>query len=332
MRLIERSWYSPAHPLSVLLAPLGWLFGLVAGLRAWLFARGLKQAVRLPVPVIVVGNLTAGGTGKTPLTAALVLGLREAGYTPGIISRGYGGNAQQPTPVHAESNPALVGDEPLLLARSTHAPVFVCRSRAAAGQALLAAHTDVNVLLCDDGLQHYALARDIEICVVDGARGFGNGKRLPAGPLREPVSRLATVDAVVLNGAGDMPGHPAPFRMALQAGAFYRLDAAVYTRSAADFAGEPLTALCGIGNPQRFFATLRGLQLQFAERPFADHHAFSVADLPAGTLLITEKDAVKLAALPDLGAAGARIWVLPVTAVLQPDLAAWLIEKLEDGR
>ncbi|SMC24368.1 lipid-A-disaccharide kinase [Andreprevotia lacus DSM 23236] len=331
MRLIERAWYAPRHPLALLLSPLSCLFGWLAARRRSAYARGARTVTRLPVSVIVVGNLTVGGTGKTPLTAALAAGLRAAGYTPGIVSRGYGGQADTPLAVSPDSHPAQVGDEPLLLARSTRAPVWVCRQRAAAAQALLAAHPEVDIILCDDGLQHYALGRDIELCVIDGQRGFGNGRLLPAGPLREPVDRLQSVDAVVVNGEGDMPAHPHGFRMQLVPGVPYRLDNATITRSVAALPG-PLTAVCGIGNPQRFFATLRGLGLQFAGHDFPDHHAFTVADLPAGTLIVTEKDAVKLAAMPDLGDAGARIWVLPVTAVIQPDLIAWLSEKLKHGR
>lgn len=331
MRLIERAWYARRHPLALLLSPLSALFGWLAGRRRAGYASGTRTVTRLPVPVIVIGNLTVGGTGKTPLTAALASGLRAAGYTPGIVSRGYGGQAEMPMAVTIDSSPAQVGDEPLLLARATHAPIYVCRQRAAAAQALLATHPGVDLILCDDGLQHYALGRDIELCVVDGLRGFGNGRLLPAGPLREPVGRLQSVDAVIVNGAGNLPAHPQAYRMQLVPGMPYRLDNATIS-CAADALPGPLTAMCGIGNPQRFFATLQSLDLQFAERDFPDHHAYTAADLPAGTLIVTEKDAVKLAAMPDLGSAGARIWVLPVTAVIQPDLIAWLSEKLKHGR
>ncbi|WP_035059965.1 tetraacyldisaccharide 4'-kinase [Andreprevotia chitinilytica] len=331
MSRIEQSWYAPSSALTLLLTPLAWLFGWLAALRRLLFRYGISRTETLPVPVIVIGNLTAGGTGKTPLTAWIAQALAQHDWRPGIVSRGYGGQAGTPIPVHPDGDPAITGDEPLLLARTAGVPVFICRDRAAAGHALLAAHPDVNVILCDDGLQHYRLGREIELCVVDGARGFGNCKLLPAGPLREPVSRLQSVNAVIVNGTGDLPDHPAVFRMALAPSRFYRLGAPEQTRNAADFANAPLSAVCGIGNPQRFFNTLSELGLTFAAHPFPDHHAFSATDLPAGTLLVTEKDAVKLAALPDLAAADARIWVLPVTATLQPDLAAWLVEKLKNG-
>ncbi|WP_148714991.1 tetraacyldisaccharide 4'-kinase [Chitinolyticbacter meiyuanensis] len=337
MQFIDRLWYCPGHPLSWLLRPLSWLFGFVGMVRRGWYRRGVFSSRRLPVPVVVIGNLTAGGTGKTPLTAYLAQALRAAGHRPGIVSRGYGGKAAAPQLVATDSDPAEVGDEPLLLARITGVPVCVHRRRAEAGQALLAAHPEVDVILCDDGLQHYALARDIEIAVVDGARGFGNGALLPAGPLREPLRRLAGVDAVVVNGVGRaaQPVDRPTFTMRLQPGRSYRLDDPALTTSAAELAGQPLTAVCGIGNPARFFATLTALGLAFTPLALPDHHRFTPSDLPAGTLIVTEKDAVKLAALPDLAAASARIWVLPVSATLEPELASWLMQRLSelvDGR
>lgn len=291
----------------------------------------MLQSQHLPVPVVVVGNLTVGGAGKTPLTLCLARQLIACGWSPGIISRGYQGEATRPLAVHPDSDPALCGDEPILLARV--APVFVCRQRVAAGKALLAAHPEVNVILCDDGLQHYHLARDIELCVVDGARGFGNALPLPAGPLREPVSRLAGVDAVVMNGRGRAPAHPQIFQMTLESGQFYCLSDPQQTVPVAEMVGLKLAAMCGIGNPARFFATLKSLGLIFSEHPLHDHHHYVVADLPeADLILVTEKDAVKLATLPDLGLLGDKIRVLPVSARLEPDLAAWLIGKLNHGR
>ncbi|WP_081686944.1 tetraacyldisaccharide 4'-kinase [Chitinilyticum litopenaei] len=321
---VESRWYGRRGLFALLLAPLAQLFGVLAARRR----RGqLQCAVRLPVPVVVVGNISVGGTGKTPLTIHLAQALSAQGWRPGIVSRGYGGTAKVPVRVRADSDPGYVGDEPVLLARASGVPVFVCHDRAAAGQALLAAHPAVNVILCDDGLQHYRLARDVEIAVIDGARGLGNGLLLPAGPLREPPSRLGGCQAVVINGASDTHWHARQHLMTLQPGDCYRLDAPDLRCRSADLP-QPLTALCGIGNPQRFFATLRAEGAQFAERALADHHDFVPGDLPAGTLVVTEKDAVKLAAMPGLGTAGARIWVLPVRAALAPDLAAWLNEEL----
>lgn len=341
--LIHRIWYR--RRLSVgaaLLWPLSLLFAAIAALNAALFKLGIKKSTRLPVPVIVVGNITAGGTGKTPLTIALARRLSELGWRVGIISRGYGradddGAARA---VELDSLPREVGDEPLLMRRSLadlDVPVFVARRRAEAGRALLAAYPAVDLLLCDDGLQHYALARDFEICVVDATRGVGNGLRLPAGPLREGVARLATVNAVVTNGVfpvgldGSLSteqysgGYVTHHQMQLLAERCYRLDDQHDTRTAADFAA-PLHAVVGIGNPQRFFNTLASLGFRYLEQVFPDHHAFTLADLPAaGEIIVTEKDAVKIAAL--LSAAdterawGGRIWVLPVQAEISPDLA-----------
>ena len=332
MRSIEQIWYSPFSWQSAVLLPLAALFWLISAARRGLFRAGILKAQALPVPVVVVGNLTAGGAGKTPLTLYLARQLVARGWRPGIISRGYRGSAVAPLAVSPQTDPALCGDEPLLLARAG-VPVFVCPNRAAAGRALLAVHPDVDVILCDDGLQHYRLARDIELCVVDGARGFGNGLPIPAGPLREPVSRLAAVDAVILNGVGEVVPHEHVFQMTLEPGLFYPLVGASQAEATRELAGMRLAAVCGIGNPARFFATLRSLGLSFSEHPFPDHHAFSVADLPqADLILVTEKDAVKLAALPGLGALGDKIRVLPVSAKLEPDLTDWLIGKLNHGR
>ncbi|QZA80068.1 tetraacyldisaccharide 4'-kinase [Deefgea piscis] len=342
---LNRIWYGRLTIWAVLLWPLSVLFALLAKLNALLFQLKIKPSTRLPVPVVVVGNITVGGTGKTPLTIYLAQQLTQLGWQVGIISRGYarsGDDKNTPLAVTVDSDPAVVGDEPLLLARASKVPVFVARQRASAGLALLAAHPEVNVLLCDDGLQHYALARDIELCVIDAARGLGNGLRLPAGPLREPRGRLGQVSVVVLNGRPDFDLlselYPPQFVMQLAASACYQLHHPEIKRHAADFDGESLTAMVGMGNPARFFATLRGLNYQFVEQAMPDHHAFCAADLPAsGAIIVTEKDAVKLAAL-NLMADGDRIWVLPVTAQIEPNLAQWLqatlsaITEYQNGR
>lgn len=339
---LNRIWYNRLSIWAILLWPLSLLFALLANLNKQLYRCNIKSTIKLPVPVVVVGNITVGGTGKTPLTVYLAQQLTQLGWNVGIISRGYartGLDANVPQAVTPTSNPAQVGDEPLLLARATGVPVFVARQRAVAGRALLAAHPEVNVLLCDDGLQHYALARDIELCVIDGARGLGNGLRLPAGPLREPRSRLKSVDAVVFNGEACLEWlveqYPKPFSMQLQAASAYQLNKPSWQRNAADFAGETLTAMPGIGNPARFFSTLRGLNYHFTEQAMPDHHAFSAHDLPSsGAIIVTEKDAVKLSAL-NLGADGDRIWVLPVAAQIEPNLADWLdaqLSALTDGK
>lgn len=331
---LNRIWYKRLSIWAILLWPLSLLFALLANLNKQLYRCNIKSSSKLPVPVIVVGNITVGGTGKTPLTVYLAQKLTQLGWNVGIVSRGYartGDDKNTPQEVTPQSYPAEVGDEPLLLARATGVPVFVARQRAAAGRALLAAHPSVDVILCDDGLQHYALARDFELCVIDGARGLGNGLRLPAGPLRESAQRLRSVSAMVVNGdnlGSSLPESTSQFSMHLQAKSCYQLAQPSVRCCAADFAGETLTAMPGIGNPARFFATLRGLNYQFIEQPMPDHHAFSVQDLPlTGSIIVTEKDAVKLAAL-NLGADGDRIWVLPVAAQIEPNLANWLDEQL----
>jgi tetraacyldisaccharide 4'-kinase len=323
-RWLQRQWFAQRRlsPALWFLLPLSALFFLLSRLK-----RRLTRPLRLPVPVIVVGNITVGGAGKTPLTLWLAQQLRAQGRQPGIVSRGYGGNADLPRAVERGSSPAKVGDEPLLLARRSGVPVWVGRDRAAAGLALLAAHPEVDLLLCDDGLQHYRLARDIELAVFDG-RGVGNGWLLPAGPLRESLARLAEVDAVVCNGAADprLPVTIRRFEMQLQPGDFYRLDQPALTCQAAQLAGRRLHALAGIGDPGRFFRTLAGLGLAFSRHPFADHHAYTAADLAFaadGVLLMTEKDAVKCAGLTP-----GETWVLPVEAELSPALVELILEKI----
>jgi tetraacyldisaccharide 4'-kinase len=323
-RWLQRLWFEQRR-----LSPALWLLAPLAGLYAAAAARNQRQArpERLAVPVIVVGNITVGGAGKTPLTLWLAAQLKERGMRPGIVSRGYGGTGLLPRPVKPDSVAVDVGDEPILLARRSGVPVWVGRDRVAAGRALLAAHPEVDVILCDDGLQHYRLARDVELAVFDG-RGAGNGWRLPAGPLREPLSRLAVVDAVVCNGLPDerLPAALPRFDMRLRAADFYRLDDPQQRCSAADFAGRNLHALAGIGDPERFFRTLEGLGLAFARHPFPDHHAYSSADLSfakGGVLLMTEKDAVKC-----VGLTVGETWVLPVEAELSPALIDLILEKL----
>lgn len=326
-RWLQRRWFEQRRPAPALwfLLPLHALFVLLSGWR-----RRSTRAERLPVPVVVVGNITVGGTGKTPLTLWLAEQFKRRGRQPAIVSRGYGSAAEGPHPVGPEAEPAEVGDEPLLLARRGGMPVWVGRDRVAAARALLAAHPQTDLILCDDGLQHYRLARDAEIAVFDG-RGAGNGWRLPIGPLREPLRRLRSVTAVIFNGTPSVelreavPGVPC-FEMCLSPGTFYRLDDPATVCSADMLRGRSLHALCGIGNPGRFFATLRGLGLDFIGHPFPDHHAYSAADLdfgPDAVLLMTEKDAVKCRRL-----AAGEAWVLPVTAELDPAIIDVLLEKI----
>lgn len=324
-RWLQRQWFDQRRrqPALWLLLPLAWLY---AGLSA--LNRLLAKPKRLPVPVIVVGNIIVGGAGKTPLTLWLAHQLRDRGWRPGIVSRGYGRSGDEVRAVSAQSRPEEVGDEPLLLARRSGVPVWVGRHRAVAGEALLAAHPEVNVVLCDDGLQHYALARDVELVVFD-VRGAGNGWRLPVGPLREPVSRLAGADAVICNGRPEtrLPTATPSFEMSLKPASFYRLDVAGQTASAESLRDRGrLYALAGIGNPERFFRTLESLGLSCETRPFPDHHRYVAADLAFakdGILLMTEKDAVKCA-----GMTAGETWVLPVEAELSPALIDLIVEKL----
>lgn len=327
-RWLQRQWFeqrrlTPALWLLLpLLLPLNWLFVALAALK-----RRTTEVQRLDVPVVVVGNITVGGAGKTPLTIALAKALRQHGWHPGMVSRGYGSDLAHARPVSVHASPEEVGDEPLLLKRHSGAPVWVGRDRAAAAQALRAQHPEVDVILCDDGLQHYRLGRDLELAVFDG-RGAGNGWRLPIGPLRESLARLATLDAVVCNGEVDprlLRSTPV-LGMKLKPGLFYRLGEPAQTCDADALRGRKLYAMAGIGDPGRFFRTLAGLGLDCVTRPFADHHAYTQEDLcfaKDGILLMTEKDAVKCSALL-VGEA----WVLPVEAELSPALIDLVLEKL----
>ncbi len=284
----ERHWYR-LSPLSVALAPFSLLFRLAVGLRRAGYAKGILRSHRLPVPVVVVGNRVVGGTGKTPLVLWLVDVLRSRGLRPGIVSRGYRGTNDPARRVLQGGDAAQFGDEPVLLAERSGVPVWIGRNRVAAARGLLAAHPDRDVLICDDGLQHYALARDFEIAVED-ERGHGNGLLLPAGPLREPASRA--VDAVVVNGAAGAGG----FEMHLAPDGFRRVGGGEESVPVAALRGRRLHAVAGIGNPGRFFATLRAQGLEFVPHAFPDHHAWTAHDLDFAAcdfVLMTEKDAVK---------------------------------------
>ncbi len=310
---------------------MGLTFLLLARLRRAAYRAGLLSATRLPVPVVVVGNIIAGGAGKTPLTLWLATRLATAGRKPGIVSRGYGRASDDVREVKVGAGGTavdLVGDEPLLLAGRAGCPVFVGNDRAAAAAALLEAHPGCDLILCDDGLQHYRLARDIEIAVLD-RRGLMNGWPLPAGPLREPASRLRTVDALVLNGTAPPPPLDADvpvFSMQLLGERFYRLDDPGTTCNASDLRGIELCALAGIGEPQRFFDHLAAMGLQCETRALPDHHRYTRSDFshPAGAFLLTEKDALKCAGLTKR-----PVWVLPVEARIEPDLARFVLNILE---
>jgi tetraacyldisaccharide 4'-kinase len=322
---LQRHWYR-LTPLHLILLPLSLLFRLLVAIRRTLYRAGLLPAIKLPVPVIVVGNITVGGSGKTPLTLWLAQQLIDDGWHPGIVSRGYVHNRSSidsPQRVHATSNPEETGDEPVLMAQRKLCPVWIGRDRVAAGRALLEAHPECNVLLSDDGLQHYRLQRDVEIAVVDGARRFGNGMLLPAGPLREPISRLHSVDAVVIQGGGTRAGE---FGMQLHGEVFYNLLNPGTMAHAVDFSGMCIHAVAGIGHPQRFFGHLRHLGIDAKPHPFPDHHRYTAADLEfgdAGAILMTEKDAVKCTAF-----ATEKCWVLRVDAQADPSLLQLIMKKI----
>lgn len=322
-RRIERLWYG-GSPLALLLQPLAWLFAMGVSLRRLLYRRGWLRSQHPGIPVIVVGNITVGGTGKTPMVDWLVQRLRAAGLRPAIVSRGYGGAWQRdPVRVTAASRAEEVGDEPLLLARRTGVSVAVAARRARA--ALLVAAEGADVVVADDGLQHYALARDLEIIVIDGERQLGNGRLLPAGPLREPASRLGTADLVLVNGGQSSYGRIA-FTLRLRGAVALN---SPERRDLAFFAGKKVWAVAGIGNPQRFFAELRSHGIDATPVDLPDHGRADLgrlrrdADWP---ILMTEKDAVKYPQCPDPDA-----WYLPAEVEMSPESEAAIMSRVHDA-
>lgn len=320
--MIARIW-SGESPLWRLLLPLSWLYGLVSGAIRLMYRLGLKRAWRAPVPVVVVGNLTAGGNGKTPVVIWLVEQLQKRGIRPGVVSRGYGGKATHyPLLLTADTTTAEAGDEPVLIYQRTGVPVAVSPVRSDAVQALLAGHA-VDIIITDDGLQHYSLARDKEIVVIDGVRRFGNGWWLPAGPMRERASRLQSVDAVIVNGGQAKPGE---IPMHLQPGMAVNL--LTGERKAVEQL-PALVAMAGIGHPPRFFATLEQCGARLEKRvPLADHQALAEGQVDALTvtgqsLIMTEKDAVKCRTF-----AKENWWYLPVDAELSGEQPEHLLKEL----
>lgn len=298
--------------ITLLLLPFSFLFFLTVALRKWFYRVGFFKTHRFSVPVIVVGNITVGGTGKTPLVIALAQSLKKQGRRPGIVSRGYGAVIKTPTFVWPDSPYRDVGDEPLLIAKRVDCPVVVFPKRVKAVEYLLK-NTDCDVVICDDGLQHYALVRDIEIVVIDGERNFGNGYCLPAGPLRETTSRLKTVNYQVYNnGTQQQTKAENAFEMKLIPDQIMSVKDFKATLDMQQLKSKIVHAVAGIGNPRRFFETLRAMKLRFFEHPFPDHHLFKPEDFNFGEdaiILMTEKDAVKCTDFAD-----DRFWFLRVTA------------------
>ena len=316
-------WYEPS-PLGALLAPLGWAVALFTVLRRGAYRVGMRRSRQVGCPIVVVGNLSAGGTGKTPLVIAMAKLLARRGLRVGVVCRGYRGSASRwPRQVRSDSDPNRVGDEAVLLARRTGGPVAAGPNRIAAAR-ILFRRAKCDVILSDDGLQHLRLAREVEIVVVDGVRRHGNGRCMPAGPLREPLGRLASVDLVVVNGAA----RSGELEIQLVAGDAVSLVDAGQTRPLDSFRGAPVHAVCAIGHAERFFRTLEAHGVTIVRHPFPDHHPFREAEIrfPDGApVLMTEKDAVKCERLAD-----ARHWYVPVEAVLSSELEARLLAILRE--
>jgi len=314
---LEQAWYGEGRS-PWWTYPLAWLYGGVTGLRRALYRRGWRRSVRLPVPVVVIGNITAGGTGKTPLTIAVAEALRERGFLPGVVSRGYGGRQRQPMLLGDTPNPLQVGDEPSLI-RAHGIPVAVGRDRPAAAALLIGAGCDV--IIADDGLQHYRLARDVEVCVIDAVRGFGNGRLLPAGPLREPLMRLVTSDMRVCNGGERIGTYP----MQLRGGEACSLTDD--TRQVlTTYTGQRVHAVAAIGHPARFFDSLRAYGILPIEHAFPDHHVFVPADFHLGEdlpVLMTDKDAIKCRRF-----AQPNWWRVPVQAELPAEFYDALAHRI----
>jgi len=310
VKRIDAYWWD-RNGVAVSLLPLSWLFCGVVWLRRLAYRIGVFKTARISIPIIVVGNISVGGTGKTPLVLWLVDYLRDMGFNPGIVSRGYGGQARNwPQQVRPDSDPAAVGDEPLLLSQRTGCPISVGSDRAAAARALQE-HTECDIIISDDGLQHYAMGRDIEIAVVDGDRGLGNGFCIPAGPLRERISRLEHVDMVVANGSAGR----GKFIMMLKQGDVYNLADPTRVAKLKDFADlDAVHAVAGIGNPERFFRQLELAGLTLQRHAFPDHYRFTPEDfeeMGSEMVIMTEKDAVKCVRF-----ASPQHWVVRVNAEL----------------
>ncbi|MFT2091064.1 tetraacyldisaccharide 4'-kinase [Paraglaciecola sp. 2405UD69-4] len=325
MSFIDKLWYSPTWyhwPVLVLLAPLSLVFWVLSATRRLAFKKGIKKSSAVTAPVIVVGNISVGGNGKTPVVVYLAKRLRQEGYHPGVLSRGYGaqGDVSYPHTVSAACTAQQVGDEPVLMRQHINCPLVIDPIRARGANKLVTDHK-CDVIICDDGLQHYALQRDIEIIVMDGQRLCGNGYLLPSGPLREGKWRLSTADFVIKNGGVASNGE---YLMALESGRLVNVSHPNKSLSIHDLKQE-VTAIAGIGNPERFFTLLtkKGVKLK-STKSFVDHHSFTVKDIPEGTVLMTEKDAVKCRSF-----AHKDCWYLPVNAHLPQQFDMKLLQQVK---
>lgn len=327
MNRLDHFWYSQ-NPVAWILLPLSWLFCAISILRRFMYVYGLLPGHTMPVPVVIIGNISVGGTGKTPLLIALCEYLTQKGFKPGVVSRGYGAAMSGAHPVAVSDDAAAYGDEPVLIKQRTGCPVIIGSDRVAAAKKLLA-DNDCNIILSDDGMQHYRLKRDIEIAVVDATRKFGNGFCLPAGPLREPVSRLHKVNMIVHHG--DTNDN---YRFSLE------FDEAVNLltgekRNLDLFTSVTVHAVAGIGYPDRFFDQLRTRGLDVVEHAFPDHHRYTSGDIDFADnipILMTEKDAVKckrLQPVRNTGESIENIWMVPVSAKISDQLGYDLIELIK---
>jgi tetraacyldisaccharide 4'-kinase len=324
MKRLDYYWYVRS-PWMILLTPLSLVYRIAVWLRRQAYRSGLFPSHKLPVPVVIVGNITVGGTGKTPLVAWIATYLKTLGYHPGVVARGYRGKAGSwPQQVRPDSDPVMVGDEAVLLAGLCGCPMSVAPNRVAAAAALIE-HNHCDIIVSDDGLQHYALQRDVEIAVIDGVRRFGNGLSLPAGPMREPLKRLSEVDMVVVNGLGGSD----EYQMKMKPGAAVSLTDGTRRRELSEFSERPVHAIAAIGNPERFFASLRQAGMLVEEHAFPDHYFFSREDITFDDekpVLMTGKDAVKCRHL-----AGSNHWYVPVSVTMTGKFRDHLRELLETG-
>ena len=317
-------WQSKQGPAKFL-RPLSWLYCFIVISRRFAYLLKIKKTERIEAPVIIVGNLTVGGTGKTPLVTWLTNYLKDQGYKPGIISRGYGGKARHwPQQVRPDGDPVAVGDEAILISKRTACPMAVGPERLISGQELLHYHPGCNVIISDDGLQHYALHRDIEVAVIDGKLRFGNEYCLPAGSLREPLKRLKKVDFIVTNGQAGEGEFAMRYNLSQACNIIEPRDILPLEK----FIGQPVHAIAGIGNPERFFTQLTEMGLDVIGHPFPDHYFYQETDLDFGDdkpVLMTEKDAVKCKRIGK-----PNYWYVPITVEVQETFGKAILDKLKE--